>query len=368
MRFVITGGGTGGHVYPALAIAGGLKEKYPEAEILYMGSAKGLEADLVPRAGLSFEPIRVMGLKRRLTLDNILTVWQASLGFAKALRVLADFKPKAVIGTGGYVCGPVVLAAAVCGIPAFIHEQNALPGVTNRLLAYVVKTVAITFPETAGRLPKHARVVLTGLPVRAEFKNCEKKPEARRLLNLPENGSLVLSFGGSQGARSINNSMPEVIKYFRNRTDLHFLHVTGPAQYDDFLLGLKKCFVDPDYGNNTIKPYIHEMHLALAAADLVICRAGAATLAEITAVGKPAVLIPYPYASGNHQELNAISLKKSGAAVVIKDSYLAGKILAEQVDSLLADPIRLKEMSQASKRLGHPEALEKILECIVSII
>ena len=367
MHFVITGGGTGGHVYPALAIAGGLKEKYPGAEILYIGSGKGLEADLAPKAGLSFEPIRVTGLKRRLTLDNVFTVWRASLGFAKALRVLANLKPRAVIGTGGYVCGPVVLAAAVCGIPTLIHEQNALPGITNRLLAYVVKTVAITFPETAGRLPKHTRVILTGLPVRVEFSDCEKQ-KARRQLNLPENGSLVLSFGGSQGAKSINNSMPEVIKYFSNKTDVHFLHVTGPAQYDNFILGLKKCFVDPDYGNNTIKPYIHEMHLALAAADLVVCRAGAATLAEITAIGKPAVLIPYPYASGNHQELNAVSLKKSGAAVVIKDSYLTGKILAEQVDSLLADPRRLKEMSQASKKLGHPEALEKILDCVAFII
>jgi UDP-N-acetylglucosamine--N-acetylmuramyl-(pentapeptide) pyrophosphoryl-undecaprenol N-acetylglucosamine transferase len=367
MRFVITGGGTGGHVYPALAIAGGLKEKYPGAEILYMGSAKGLEADLAPRAGLGFEPIRVTGLKRRLTFDNMLTVWRASLSFAKALRVLADFKPKAVIGTGGYVCGPVVLAASVCRIPTLIHEQNALPGITNRLLAYVVTTVAITFPETAGRLPKHTRVILTGLPVRAEFGDCEKQ-KARRLLNLPENGSLVVSFGGSQGAKSINKAMPEVIKYFRNKADLHFLHITGPAQYDDFILELKQCFVDPDYGNNSIKPYLHEMHLALAAADLIVCRAGAATLAEITVIGKPAVLIPYPYASGNHQELNAISLKKSGAAVVIKDSYLTGKILAEQVGNLLADPIRLKEMSLASKKLGHPEALEKILECLDFII
>ncbi len=367
MRFVITGGGTGGHVYPALAIAGGLKEKYPGAEILYIGSSKGLEADLAPGAGLSFEPIRITGFKRRLTLDNVFTVWRASLGFAKALRILADFKPKAVIGTGGYVCGPVVLAAAICGIPTLIHEQNALPGITNRLLSYVVKTVAITFPETAGRLPKHVKVILTGLPVRAEFGDCEKQ-KARGKLNLPQNGSLVLSFGGSQGAKSINKAMPEVIKYFRDKSDLHFLHITGPAQYDDFILGLKQCFVDPDYGNNTVKPYLHEMHLALAAADLIVCRAGAATLAEITAVGKPAVLIPYPYASGNHQELNALSLEKSGAAIVIKDSYLTGKILAEQIDSLLADSVQLEEMSLASKRLGHPEALEKILECIAFII
>jgi len=303
MRFIITGGGTGGHVYPALAIAGGLKEKYPGAEILYIGSAKGLEADLAPKAGLSFEPIRLTGFKRRLTLDNVFTVWRASLGFAKALRVLADFKPKVVIGTGGYVCGPVVLAAAICGIPALIHEQNALPGITNRLLSYVVKTVAITFPETAGRLPKHARVILTGLPVRAEFSDSEKL-KARRRLNLPENGALVLSFGGSQGARSINKAMPEVIKYFRNRAGLHFLHITGPAQYDDFIIGLKQCFIDPDYGNNTVKPYLHEMSLALAAADLVVCRAGAATLAEITAVGKPAVLIPYPCCGSDQGQLS----------------------------------------------------------------
>ncbi|HAP92994.1 MAG TPA: undecaprenyldiphospho-muramoylpentapeptide beta-N-acetylglucosaminyltransferase, partial [Desulfotomaculum sp.] len=297
MRFIVTGGGTGGHVYPALAIARGLKAKYPAAEILFLGSEGGLEADLVPKAGFDFQGIKLTGFKRRLSFRNLLACWQAARGFTEALRIMNSFKPAAVVGTGGYVCGPVVLAASFCRIPTLIHEQNALPGVTNRLLSYITNAVAITFPDAVRYLPRRTRIKLTGLPVRPEFMSCTRQ-ESRRALGLPEEGRLVLSFGGSQGARTINGAMVEVLYHFREKSDLHFLHVTGPAQYDDFVMMMsQRGFGFPDNGNNTIKPYLHEMPLALAAADLVICRAGAATLAEITVTGKPAILIPYPYAA-----------------------------------------------------------------------
>ncbi|MEW6424854.1 MAG: undecaprenyldiphospho-muramoylpentapeptide beta-N-acetylglucosaminyltransferase [Bacillota bacterium] len=363
MRFIVTGGGTGGHIYPALAIAQGLKEKYPQAKILYVGKERGLEADLVPAAGFEFVPVRVRGLQRRLSPANLLVLGRAAAGFFQARRIIAGFKPLAVIGTGGYVCGPVLLAAVFLGIPTLIHEQNALPGITTRLLARFVKLVAVTFADSARYLPRKARVRHTGLPVRPEFLSVRRE-ESRRALGLPEEGLLVLSFGGSQGARTINTAMGEVMKRLRDRKDVHFLHVTGPGQYEEF----RRSFPIPENGNTTIKPYLYEMPLALAAADLVVCRAGAATLAELTVTGVPAILVPYPHATGNHQEFNARVLGRAGAALVLKDEELAGEMLANQIERLLADPGRLREMAAASRRLGRPRALAEILECVEELI
>ncbi len=363
MNFVVSGGGTGGHIYPALAIAKGLQEKYPRAKILYIGKDRGLEADLAPAAGLSFRPIRVRGFKRRVAWENLLALGEAGLGFFQARRIIADFQPAAVIGTGGYVCGPVLLAAICLKIPTLIHEQNVLPGITTRLLARFVRLVAVTFADSAQYLPRRARVELTGLPVRPEFLRARRE-ESRRALGIPEDCFFILSFGGSQGARTINRAMREVIKRLGGRPDVCFLHVTGPGQYNDFMEG----FTLPENGNTTIKPYLYEMPLALSAADLVVCRAGAATLAEITVTGAPAILVPYPYAAGNHQEYNARALESKGAAIVIKDEELRGETLANQIEKLLAAPRRLQEMAGASRQLGRPGALEDILQCIEDLI
>lgn len=363
VRFIVTGGGTGGHIYPALAIAQGLREKYPRAKILYVGKEGGLEADLVPKAGFPFRSIRVQGLQRRLSLANLRALGQAGAAFWQARRILADFQPLVVIGTGGYVCGPVMLAAVSLKIPTLLHEQNALPGITTRLLARLVKRVAVTFADSARFLPRRAHLRVTGLPVRSEFLTVRRE-ESRQALGLPEEGFFILSFGGSQGARTLNRAMGEVMERFRHRKDVHFLHVTGPGQYEEF----KKGFSIPENGNTTIKPYLDEMPLALAAADLVVCRAGAATLAEITVSGAPAILVPYPYATGNHQEFNARALEKEGAALVIKDEQLKGEILANQIEKLLADPGRLAAMARTSKRLGRPRALADILECVEELV
>lgn len=363
MRFIITGGGTGGHIYPALAIARGLQEKYPQAEILYIGKDGGPEADLVPAAGFAFQSIRVRGLQRRLSLANVSALWQAGAAFFHARRIIAGFRPLAVIGTGGYVCGPVLLAAVFLKVPALIHEQNALPGVTTRLLARLVKLTALTFAGSEQYLPRGARFKVTGLPVRPEF-SPGRREEARKALDLPPEGFFILSFGGSQGARTINRAMREVIERFRHRKDVRILHVTGPAQYEEF----RKGFALPETGNTTIKPYLYEMPLALSAADLVVCRAGAATLAEITVTGTPAILVPYPYATGNHQEFNARALEREGAAIVLKDEELTGEKLANQIEKLLADPGRLEAMARAGRRLGRPRALADILQCIEELM
>lgn len=368
MRFVITGGGTGGHIYPALAIARGLQQRYPGSELLYVGTDHGLEAEIVPKAGLAFCTIRVAGLKRSLSPANLAVLWQAAAGLAGAAGILRRFRPAAVVGTGGYVCGPVVLAAAGLRIPTLIHEQNALPGITNRILARFTGRVAVTFEESVRYFSRRARVQVTGLPVRPEV-IAVRREEARAGLGVGSGRMLVLSFGGSQGARTINQAMPGVLGRLGGKSNLQFLHVTGPKQYDGFMNDLKKSGMAAEkYGNITIVPYLHQMPEALAAADLVICRAGAATIAELTVRGLPAILIPYPYAAANHQEYNARALAERGAAVMISDRELRGEMLAGLLAELLEDPLRLKAMSEKSLHLGRPGALDDILDSLAGLI
>ncbi len=365
MKFIVTGGGTGGHIYPALAIAKGLQEKYG-AEVVYFGGTRGLEAEIVPREGLSFRSIELSGLKRSISYANILAFWQALKGFREARRIIKEFAPAAVIGTGGYVCGPVVLAAALSGFPTLIHEQNAFPGITNRILSRFTSCVALTFEDAKRFFPSKAKLKVTGLPVRKEILN-RNKAEGRSKLGMPQKGILVLSFGGSQGARSINNSMLHVFKRFAGREGIFFLHVTGPNNYEVFMEQFNSMKI-PLYGNITITSYIHDMSSAYAAADLVISRAGAATLAEITAQGLPSILIPYPYATDNHQEYNARALKRANAAVLILDKDLSGNILSSEIERLTGDAGLLASMAEASKALGKPNALDDILDCIQGLI
>lgn len=370
MRFVLTGGGTGGHIYPALAIAKGIQEKYSGAEILYIGTKHGLEASIVPRAGFPFASISLSGLQRKLALGNLRVLWQAAAGTVGACRLIKDFKPCIVVGTGGYVCGPVVMAAAFLRVPTLIHEQNALPGITNRALSRFAGRVAVTFADSMTRFPARSRVLLTGLPVRPEIKTADRE-KARAELGLTSGQTFVLSFGGSQGARSINYAMPGVIKNFENEKSIKFLHITGPSQYEDFLTVCKRENVKLDQSpdaHHAALPYLHEMPQVLAAADIVVCRAGAATLAEITVRGLPSILIPYPYAAENHQEYNARALADQGAAEMVLDRELNSRLLTEKIKKMVRDRDYLKEMSSASLALGRPQALDDILGAVDELI
>lgn len=360
-RFVVTGGGTGGHIYPALAIARGLKDRF-QSQVFYIGGTRGLESEIVPKEGLAFRAIPLAGFKRGFSPSNILVGWKAAAGIKRSLCYLREIQPAAVIGTGGYVCGPVVLAAALLGIPTLIHEQNALPGITNRILSRFTGYVAVTFEESRKFFPARAAVRTTGLPVRKEIfmKNREK---GRINIGLPPGGLLVLSFGGSQGARSINSAMMPVLEHFSGHPGIHFLHVTGPNNYEEFMAAAGSMKI-PQNGNITIVSYMHDMPSALSAADLAICRAGAATLAELTAVGLPSILIPYPYAAENHQEYNARALERKGAAVVVRDSELSGDLLVSEIERLAGSPGTLENMSCASKKLGRPGAMDDILDCV----
>ncbi|MBE3581054.1 MAG: undecaprenyldiphospho-muramoylpentapeptide beta-N-acetylglucosaminyltransferase [Thermoanaerobacteraceae bacterium] len=367
MRVVITGGGTGGHVYPALAIAQGLKQAEPEAEILYIGTRRGLEADVVPRAGLPLATITVQGLERRRIWRNFWALARLGRGLAEAYLIVRRFRPDVVVGTGGYVCGPVCLVAAVLGIPVVLHEQNAFPGMTNRWLARVAHTVCLTFPEAAKFFPRGAELVTTGLPVRPEILRAQRA-EARERLGIGRGDTFILSVGGSQGARSLNRAILPVLQFYRGQPSVRILHVAGRQGYEVLKEEAQNLGIDMDKnGNITITPYLYEMDVALAAADLVVGRAGASFLAEVLVRGLPAVLIPYPYAAGNHQEYNARAVAHKGAAVVIRDHELKSGRLLTTLQSLLAQPSRLKAMAEASLRLGRPDALERIVERILAV-
>ncbi|WP_031513422.1 undecaprenyldiphospho-muramoylpentapeptide beta-N-acetylglucosaminyltransferase [Desulfofalx alkaliphila] len=364
MRAIVTGGGTGGHIYPALAIAKGIENRYPGAEILYVGTNKGLESDLVPKAGYPFASIEVSGFRRKLSPENLKVLWQAGRGVFQAAQIVKKFKPHVVIGTGGYVCGPVVMSAALRGIPTLIHEQNALPGVTNRILSRFASRVAVTFEDSIKHFPNKAGVKLTGLPVRPEILNCNKE-EAYTKLGLQPGKPVLLVFGGSRGARRINMAMVKVVQVFSQRSDIQILHATGQVGYDEYLAEVEKLGIAlVNNGNITTVPYLYNMHHALAVSDLVVCRAGAATLAEITALGLPSILVPYPYAAENHQEHNARALVERGAALMIHDSELTGELLVKKIEELLLSPTKLKEMAEKSSFLGRPKALADIIELV----
>ncbi len=368
MRVLVTGGGTGGHVYPALAIARGIREQHPEAEILFVGTSQGIEADIVPREGFAFRMVSVEGLPReKLSLRTLRTVLKTVKGTLQAYRILKEFKPSAVIGTGGYVCFPVVMTASLQGVPTLIHEQNAFPGLTNRLLARRVTKVAVTFPESKKYFTSKADIVLTGLPVRPEVKRANRD-EGIAAFGLDANRFTILVTGGSQGARSINRAMQDVIPRICGMAGVQLIHITGPAGFDETVRELESRGINPDRcGNITVKPYIYNMAEALAAANLVICRAGATTIAEITVRGLPSILIPYPYATANHQEYNAAALVNAGAAKMIVDRDLTGETLWETLRGLFENQTGLAGMADKSRLMGKPEALGHLLRIINEI-
>jgi UDP-N-acetylglucosamine--N-acetylmuramyl-(pentapeptide) pyrophosphoryl-undecaprenol N-acetylglucosamine transferase len=366
-KVILAGGGTGGHIYPALAIASGLKKIYPDIQIIFIGTNRGLEKDLVPKAGYSLKTIRVKGFRRKPSLDTLSTIIQMFLGGLDSLRILKEEKPDLVIGTGGYVSGPVIFFASLLHIPAIIHEQNVNPGITNRLLSRFVKEIAISFPETAKYLPK-SKTVLTGNPVRPEIEDGDRE-KALKDFGLDAKKPVVLSFGGSQGAKRLNEAMADVIFEIKGNPSFQLIHVTGEKQYTYFMNLLENKGIDLRYsGHIIIKPYIYEMQKAYAAADLVISRAGAISISEITLCGKPAILIPLPTSAGRHQDYNAGILKEKGAAKVLNDKELSGEILYDAIIKIITDKRKLKDMSIASSALGKPEALESILAMIQKTI
>ncbi len=368
MKFLITGGGTGGHIYPALAIAKKIKSEFKDAKILYVGTNRGLEKEVVPKHGFEFTTIRVKGFRRKLSLDTIKTIKELFLGLNDAKKVIKEFSPDIVIGTGGYVCGPVVLISSLKGIPTLIHEQNAYPGVTNRILSRFVNKIAISFEDSKKYFKDNNKLILTGNPIRDEFIYLTKETAYQRL-NLDKNKKFVLSFGGSGGQKSLNNAMRYVIKN-NNKVDskIQILHITGKMHYERFMKNLENDGVNKLLPNIQIVPYFYKMPEGLKTADLVITSAGAITLSELTAVGVPSILIPKGYTTENHQEYNAKALQKNGASVMILEKELDGEKLNEKINSILLDKNKLSEMAIQSKSMGRTDSTDRIIRIIKDII
>ena len=370
MRFVIAGGGTGGHIYPALAIARALERQDATATILFVGTGHGLESELVPHAGYPLQTIHLYGFQRRISWRNLQNVFWTVRSLWEVRKILREFRPDAVIGTGGYVCGPVVWSAASAGIPTLIQEQNAFPGVTNRILSRVVDVAAVGYPEAAPKFAGHkARVVVTGNPVREDLLQ-ETREESCRHFGLRPELPVLLITGGSQGARSINQAALAVHRRWAGKKEVQILHITGQTDYNNIIHTLQAEGLPIHNGEagRIVVPYLHEMPKALAAARLVVSRAGAIGLAELTLRGIPAILIPYPFASENHQEINARALEKNGAAVVIRDSELTGELLTATVEKLIADSEKLRSMAAAAAAMGTPRAADEIAALVFDLL
>ncbi|AZR73036.1 undecaprenyldiphospho-muramoylpentapeptide beta-N-acetylglucosaminyltransferase [Anoxybacter fermentans] len=365
MRFIITGGGTGGHIYPALSIAEGLKKEFDNPEILYIGTRSGLEKEVVPRAGYPIEFIQASGLSRKISFDNLKTLLRTLYGVGQSIVIIKRFKPDLVIGTGGFVAGPVMLAAILLGKSTLIHEQNAYPGLTNRLISKYVDHIAISFEESK-KYFKGKKITHTGNPIRKEILT-RTRNEGYKNLQLDRNKKTLLVFGGSGGAKSLNQAMLDFYKFIQKNPDFQLIHVTGKRDYKEHLKEIKERGIELS-PRIRIEEYLYQIEDAYAVADLIIGRAGAITLAEITARGIPAILIPFPYATENHQEHNARTLEKKGAARVILDHQLTGDKLAEMVNEIFSTQGLIKRMKEASLKLGRPDAEERIINIIKEIL
>ena len=368
-RILIAAGGTGGHINPALSVAGYIRSQNPEAEILFVGTADKMEAKLVPQAGYPIKMIDISGFRRDMSLGgikhNIKTVFRMFKSSSQAKKIIEDFKPELAIGFGGYVSGPVIRMAAKLGVPTAIHEQNAYPGVTNKELAKEVDVVMLTSMAADKYLKPKNPCVLTGLPVRAEFFTADKA-QSRLELGI-DSRPLILSSGGSLGAEPINRAIVELIAARAPKGDCHFIHATGHSGTwvaDE----LKKRGVDPDkFENVTIREYIDDMSRCMAACDIFINRAGASTLSEIEALGKPSVLIPSPYVAENHQYHNAMTLVEKNAAIVIEEKDLTGEKLTSEINGLLGDRERLIEMGKNARSMCVSDAAQRIYECLCKV-
>lgn len=364
MKIVISGGGTGGHIYPALTIADEIIKILPGTEIIYVGTAAGLERDIVPRYGYDMRFIEVAGFKRSLGFDTLRSIYLLFKGLKQAKEILQLEQPDLVIGTGGYVCGPVVYQAAKLGIPTCIQEQNALPGVTNKILARMVDRVFLGYEAARKYFHAKGKVIYSGNPIRREILHNDKAACYEELRLDPEKKTLLV-FGGSRGARSINKAMVDVELALSGKEDVQVLHATGEANYTEHMkaLGAKGGV----QSNIHIVPYLHNMPVALTVADLAVCRAGAIGLAELAAKGLPAILIPFPFATANHQEFNARAVEEAGAAKVILDRELQSQNLLLEIGNLLQHPDLLAKMQRAALSMGRVSAGEDIARQAIGV-
>jgi UDP-N-acetylglucosamine--N-acetylmuramyl-(pentapeptide) pyrophosphoryl-undecaprenol N-acetylglucosamine transferase len=372
MKFLFACGGTAGHINPAIALADELRRTVPDSRILFVGSGRRLENKLIPEAGYTIENITVSGFERGISpnklVRNIKTIRNLTTAAAQSEAIIGRFKPDAVIGTGGYVCYPVLKKAARKGIPTFVHESNAIPGLTTKMLSGIVNKVLVAFPDVEHYYKHPDKIIFTGTPVRAGFIP-QNKNDARLLLGI-DGRPLVVSFWGSLGAERMNEIIADFMALNMSSKLFNHIHATGGSEAvtealirrvrDKSASGHIPQWVD-------IRTYIYNMPSVMAASDLVLCRAGASTIAELTYMGKPAILVPSPYVTNNHQEKNALQLGRTGGAIVISEKECTGEILYQKTASLLKNKDELSVMSDAMKGAGVPDSAKKIAELIISM-
>ena len=358
---MIAGGGTGGHIYPAIAIARGYIAANPSRRVVFVGTERGLEKTIVPKAGFPLEFISAGGLKGKGGVDLIKNVAKLPLGFVQAWKLITKHNPNVVLGVGGYSSGPVLLIAALRGVPTIIHEANAFPGLTNRVLGKFVKSVAVAFAEALPRL-KRPDGVVTGNPIRQEF--FDKRSAGGDTVAPPRQRKRLLIFGGSQGSRVINDAMTGALLFLaRLKDSIEIVHQTGPNE----LQKVQEAYRSSAFPQARVVPYLDPIVDEIANADLVISRAGAMTIGELSAVGRAAVLIPFAAATNNHQELNARVVESAGGAVVITEKELTPERLGHVIAEILGDADRARRMGQSSRVLATPEATTKIVTLMESI-
>lgn len=362
MKVIIAAAQTGGHINPGIAIANKIKKENKNAEILFIGTTRGLENDLVPRAGFSLKTIDAYGINRKISIQNIKNMIKTLKGFGEAKKIVKEFNPNIVIGTGGFICGPVLTAAKKCNIPTILHESNAFPGVAVKLLSKKVDTVLLGFEDAKNRLPKAKNIVVTGTPTKIKKVNIlqDKKNSIINNLGLDTKLPIVLVFGGSQGAKSINEALIEIIKNKKN-TNYQIIWASGPKQYDIIADTLKGENIDINKIKNVkILPYIYNMEEMMNLSDIIISRSGAMTINEIAITGKPAIFIPFPFATENHQEYNAKVLVNIDAAKMILDKDLNAESLSKTLNEMLKDKNKLIKMGQNASKVAINNVEEKI--------
>ena len=370
MRVIISAAGTGGHINPAIAIANKIREKEPNSEIIFIGTNRGLENDLVPRAGYELKRIEAYGLKKEISINNLKHIFRTIRSSKEVKKIIDEFKPDLVVGTGGYICGPVFAAATSKKVPAVLHESNAYPGKAVKMFAKEVDCVLVGFEEAKERLKEAKKVVVTGNPTKIKNLNISQETKKKILTELGVKNDLpvVLIFGGSQGAQAINEATVELIKSKLNE-NYQIIWATGQNQYDI----VKESFENVDISIKNIKnvkvvPYIYNMEEMINIADLVICRSGAMTITEIAICGKPAIFIPLPSRAANRQEDNARVLEKLSAARIILNNELTGKKLSEEIDSIVYDKSKLEEMGKLATIIAPSDVEEKIYEEVKKIL
>ena len=371
MREIFTCGGTAGHVNPALALAGYMREKEPDTAVLFVGTPTGMERELVAKAGYDYAAVEVSSFQRKLNAEgirhNLHTARVLLRSGREARAILRDFKPDLVVGTGGYASYPMVKAAAKAHIPTAVHESNMVPGLTTKMLEEYANVIMVGFEDCRRHYRHPERIAVTGTPVRGDFFRLSRE-EARKKLGFDDDAPLVVSFWGSLGASHMNEAM---VDFFRREDaegyPFRHIHAAGRGSWPVMEQKLRELGL-PRSPRLDVRQYIYDMDVVMAAADVVLCRAGASTISELTALGKPTVMVPSPYVTNNHQEKNARLLENHGGAVVITEPEATGGALYDAVSAILADSEKRSSMARAMKELGIPDATERIYNTVMALV